>query len=41
MLKNHDQPCGDQEVLCHVTSPHGSVPPNQAIKGSDQIAPWL
>ena len=23
MLKNHCQPCGDQEVLCHATSLHG------------------
>ena len=27
MLKNHCQPCGDQGVLCHATSPHGLIPP--------------
>ena len=27
MLKNHCQPCGDQGVLCHATSPHGLILP--------------
>jgi hypothetical protein len=27
MLKNHCQPCGDQGVLCHATSPYGLILP--------------
>ena len=39
MLRSHCQPCGDQAVLCHAMSPHGLVPPKQAIKGPSQM--WL